>query len=206
MVTAALLTWASSAAPGEAPITHDPTARYAIDQHWQTNPEMTAIFDADQADRQAGPKIDWSAVGPRDAARQARTRALLDAGKLQSGTDFWHAAFVFQHGQGKDYLLAHALAVIAVARGRPDATWIAAATLDRYLQSIGQPQIYGTQYTFRQKIVGGKPQRDSGATQEPYDRTLLSDALRVASGVPPQAEQEQRREAMEKEFRAAATK
>jgi len=157
------------------------------------NSEMTAIFDADQADRQAGgAAIDWSVVGPRDAARQARTLALLNAGALRSGDDFWHAAFVFQHGaEPNDYLLAHTLAVIAAARGRPDAAWIAAATLDRYLQNIGRPQIYGTQYR-------GRPM-----TQEPYDRALVSDALREALGVPSQASQERRRAELEAEYRAA---
>ena len=108
---------------------------------------MTAIFDADQADRaHGGAAIDWSVVTPRDEARRARTLALLDAGALHSGDDFWHAAFVFQHGsQPDDFLLAHTLAVIAAARGRADASWIAAATLDRYLQNIGRPTL-GTQY------------------------------------------------------------
>lgn len=115
-----------------------------------TNAEMTAIFDADQADRQRGPNIDWKIVGPADQRRQARTQAMLDAGLLHSGEDYYHAAFVFQHGsEPGDYLKAHALAVIAAARGKPSAAWIAAATLDRYLQSIGQPQVYGTQFQTR---------------------------------------------------------
>src|SRR5689334_5422706 len=82
------------------------------------NAEMTAIFEADQADRRGvGAAIDWSAVTPRDEARRARTLALLDAGALRTGDDFWHAAFVFQHGSApNDYLLAHTLAVIAAAR------------------------------------------------------------------------------------------
>jgi len=112
----------------------------AADQRWKTNVEMTAIFNADQADR-SSLAVDWSIVRPRDEARAARTKALLDEGLLASGDDYYHAAFVFQHGaQPNDYLLAHALAMVAVARGRRDATWIAAATLDRYLQRIGQQQ------------------------------------------------------------------
>jgi hypothetical protein len=185
---AALL--ASALCPGAAP-----AAAQAAD-HVPTNAEMTAIFDADQADRQGGgAAIDWSLVGPRDQARQARTLALLNAGALRSGDDYWHAAFVFQHGaQPNNYLLAHTLAVIAAARGRPDATWIAAATLDRYLQNIGRPQIYGTQFRSRP----GQP-----TNQLPYDRTLVSDALREALGVPPQAAQESRREEIEAQARAA---
>ncbi|THD36139.1 MAG: hypothetical protein E7773_09430 [Sphingomonas sp.] len=162
---------------------------------YTTNAEMTAIFTADQGDRDAGPRIDWAAVRPRDAARRARTRALLDSGALQSGDDFYHAAFVFQHGDAADdCLLAHTLAVVAIARGRRDATWIATATLDRYLQRIGQKQVFGTQYTRAP---------DQPWTQEPYDRALISDRLRAALGVPDQAAQDRKRQAMDAEYKAA---
>lgn len=148
------------------------------------NPEMSAIFEADQAARNV-PSIDWSIVAKEDRARKARTRQLLDTGVLQSGTDFYHAAFVFQHGDSPDdYLIAHALAMIASERGHTGAVWIAAATLDRYLQRIGQSQIFGTQFSIPPEGL---------ATQEPYDRTLLSDAIRRAARVPTQAEQEERR-------------
>jgi hypothetical protein len=174
----------------------DPARTYIADRSWPTNAEMTRIFEADQADRASGgPAIDWAVVTPRDEARRARTLALVAAGALVSGDDYWHAAFVLQHGgETDDYLLAHTFAVIAAARGRADATWIAAATLDRYLQKSGRPQIYGTQYRFSNET--------QAATQDPYDRALVSDALREALGVPPQAEQERNRADMETRYRA----
>lgn len=164
-----------------------PVGEHPLTTPRPSNAEIAAIFEADQADRRPadGAAIDWAAVAPRDEARRMRALELLETGALRSGDDFWHAAFVFQHGgTPQSYLLAHTLAVIAAARGRPDATWIAAATLDRYLQSTGQKQIYGTQY---------RTPDARNTTQEPYDRTLVSDALRQALGVPPQAEQERRR-------------
>lgn len=152
--------------------------------------EMTAIFAADQSARDNPAKIDWKTLWPADKARRAQTQALLDAGKLNSANDFYHAAYVFQHGDGaEDCLKAHALAVVAAARGKREATWIAAATLDRYLQRIGQPQIYGTQF---------RHPSDEKWTQEPYRRDLLSDALRKASGVPPLAAQENQRKDWER--------
>lgn len=161
---------------------------------YSTNPEMTAIFEADQAARTDPAKIDWEKVAVEDALRRARTKALLDAGALASGEDFRRAAFVFQHGgTPDDYLMAHTLAVIAVARGDARAPWIAAATLDRYLQAVGQKQIYGTQY----QTHPGEP-----TTQEPYDRTLVSDALRAAMNIPSQADQEKRRAEMEAKLRS----
>lgn len=162
----------------------DIDTRYSVDANWPANLEMKAMFDADQAGRSV-PDIDWTKLSAADSIRRLRTKALLSAGKLRSGDDFWHAAFVFQHGgESESYLLAHSLAIIAVARGRSDATWIAAATLDRYLNSVGQKQIYGTQYSIPP---------DQPATQEPYDRLLLSDTLRLAFGVPTLATQERQR-------------
>jgi hypothetical protein len=148
-----------------------------------TNAEMTSIFDADQAAREAA-KIDWPVVREDDRLRRARTQSLLDEGKLSSADDFYHAAYIFQHGDlPEDCLKAHAIAVVAAALGKTEAAWIAAATLDRYLQRIGQPQVYGTQYVQE----GGSPW-----TQEPYRRDLLSDALRVATGVPTISKQQDR--------------
>ena len=160
------------------------------------NSEMEAIVAADQAPRaQGGAVVNWSVVGPQDAVRRARTRALLDSGALTTGSDFYNAAIVFQHGEAaEDFMLAHTLAVIAAARGRSDAAWMAAVSLDRYLQAIGRPQIYGTQYR--------TPDRQN-TTQEPYDRTSVSDALRQALGVATQAEQEARRHDIEARYRAA---
>ena len=166
-----------------------PKVMYDADADWPSNLEMIRIFDQDQAARQDVTKIDWAIVAREDEKRCQRTKQLLDAGKLRSGEDFVHAAFIYQHG-GKpdDYLMAHTLATISAAKGWRNAAWIAAATLDRYLQNVGQRQIYGTQYQTPPGV---------GPTQEPYDRILISDALRAAMGVPPLAEQEQRRKAME---------
>jgi hypothetical protein len=148
---------------------------------------MTAIYEADQKPRLGNmTKIDWKVVNAQDAARRDQVRLLLKNGKLHTGEDFEHAAFIFQHGGAPDdYLLAHTLAMIAVARGRVSALWIGAATLDRYLQNIGKPQIYGTQFKWNSK--------DQPTTQEPYDRALIADSLRRALGVPSLAAQEEQR-------------
>src|SRR5690606_13793702 len=99
----------------------------------------------------------WSVVEPRDAARRSRVRQMLAEGLAVTGDDYYHAAFVFQHGgQSADYLLAHVLAMAAQAKGRADAAWIASATLDRYLMSIDRPQILGTQF---------RVSEDEGVTQ-----------------------------------------
>ena len=173
---------------------HGP-AEQALIEEWPDNPEMARLFAEDQAARQgAGGTIDWAVVGPADAKRRARARELLEAGALHSGNDFYAAAFLFQHGdRPEDYLAAHTLAIAAAARGRPDAGWIAAASLDRYLRSIGKPQVYGTQFGFR----------DGGMTQQPYDPAAVPDSLRAVAGVPSHAEQEVQRQAMEAQAKEA---
>ncbi len=168
----------------------------AADLPVPSNPEMAAIFKADQADRMHEP-IDWKVVKPADDKRLARTKQLLDAGELRSGDDFYDAAFIFQHGDTpNDYLKAHLLATVAAAKGQPDAPWIAAASLDRYLQRTGKPQVLGTQFS------GGA---DGKYTQEPYDRTFASDAVRKAMQVPPLAEQEAQRREYEAEAKRSQT-
>jgi hypothetical protein len=164
----------------------DSARTYFLDDSDVANPEMQQIFQADQKDRQPGiGKIDWAMVTKSDTARRTATARLLAEGKLHTGEDFERAAFVFQHGDSPDdYLLAHTLAILAVARGQASAMWIAAATLDRYLQSINRPQIYGTQFLTKPK---------QATTQEPYNRGLVSDAVRRSLGVPSQAEQQEQR-------------
>jgi hypothetical protein len=143
---------------------------------------MKRIFVEDQRVRQPGLRIDWNSVGKSDSERRLATMNLLNSGALHTSEDFTSAAFIFQHGSTpNDYLLAHTLAMVAVKKGNGDALWIATATLDRYLQSIKQPQIYGTQFPTPQ---------DLPTTQEPYNRSLISDFLRRELGVPPLATQE----------------
>lgn len=155
----------------------DPDRAYVAFPPSKPNAEMRAIFEADQLARQNPSAIDWTVLGKEDEARRGRTSTLLQTGKLRNGADFLRAAFIFQHGSSSsDFLLAHSLAQVAMARGRPDAAWISAASLDRYLHSIGEKQIYGTQF---QTDSAGK------TTQEPFDQRLISNDLRQALGVQP---------------------
>ena len=161
--------------------------------------EIDTIYNEDQKDREANPTgiAAVTKIIERDAGHRKRVRDLLAAGALTSGKDFEKAAYVFQHGDtSDDFLLAHILAMVAVKKGNGDAIWIAAATLDRYLNKIGKAQVLGTQFHF---------ENDSPWTQEPYDRALISDALRRALNVPIMAEQAKTLEEMKK-AQAAASK
>jgi len=130
-------------------------------------------------------------------ARRAEVRKLLEEGKLTSGEDFSDAALIFQHGQTpEESLFAHVLAVEALIRGGSADKWLAAATLDRYLQAVNRPQIFGTQYP-GDKAAGNtpKPQVDPHVmniqrTQQPYDAKMLPEFVRQDFCVPDLSQQE----------------
>lgn len=178
----------SATAPAAKPVAPPPVVVAS------SNAELKAMFDADQAARAETSKVEPLDRYKADHARRRRAREIMAVGQLKTGDDFYHAAFLFQHGEkAEDFLLAHALAMAGVAEGRKDARWIAAATLDRYLQQLNQPQIFGTQ--FNTSLF-------EGTTQAPYDKAALPDSVRAIFGVPPLADQEKRRADMEAKFRA----
>ena len=181
-------------------------------------PLMRQLYVQDQRDRgvllsdtgdgppsdapvKAPEQLDQAMLQKRDAERRQRVRQLMSAGKVATAQDFHDAAYIFQHGQeSADYLLAHILAVEAVVKGDASSKWISAATLDRYLQAIGQPQVFGTQYSDRDFAFFVKHRDDpeaikahkheAGMSQQPYDEELMPDALRMSFCVPNRAQQE----------------
>lgn len=127
------------------------------------------------------PDLHGKSVAARDQEREHAVRNLLAEGKIKSGSDFWLSALIFQHSEKPEgILLAHLLASTAAAKGNSNGKWLAAASLDRYLWDIGQPQVFGTQF---KEGAGGK------WTMEPYSRETLSDAERAIWCIVPLAQQ-----------------
>ena len=153
-----------------------------------SNEELKTVVARDQAARTSG----GADAKETDADRRAIVRQMIDAGALRTGLDYRNAALVMQHGdQPDDYLLAHSLAIIGASKDDKVALWLCAATLDRYLQSLNWPQIYGTQFIYASP--------NTPPLQDPYNRTLLSDALRQATGVPTLDEQAKQAKQLEKQ-------
>jgi hypothetical protein len=177
----------------------DAQRSYRRDDTSVSNLEMQKIYEADQKPRQNPAELTpekWVVINREDAERRIQTAKLLADGQLHTAEDFNRAAFIFQHGStSDDYLLAHTLAMIAAAKGDEGSLWIGTATLDRYLQSVGKPQIYGTQF---------KPGKD--ASQEPFNRNLISDSLRRELGVPSLSKQLEQQKQWGEQYKAAAGK
>jgi hypothetical protein len=137
----------------------------------QSNAELARLFQDDQADRSQQftmTDTEKAQVFRRDAPRLKRVRELAASGALRTSEDFVRAAFLFQHGtEANDFLLAHVLGMIATKMDGSGA-WISAASLDRYLLMTGRPQVFGL--TLSDAV--------------PFDRTVLTDAMRVAFCAP----------------------
>lgn len=147
-----------------------------------SNPELAALYQADQAARQADLSLreNIEQLVRGDRARRHRVREMLAAGEVRTGQDFSRAALIFQHGENEaDYLLARDLAVIASLKGRFDS--MPAYAMDRWLRSIGQPQRFRTQFG------GGSGPNLSLQPADSDPRTGVTDELAAAFGVPPLA-------------------
>jgi hypothetical protein len=145
------------------------------------NPEMAAIYEADQAARSKPADIDWTVLLPEDRKRRERVMELLRAGEVRDAADYHHAAMVFQHGEDLDDIrLAHALSTIAMSLA-PDEKryrWLTAASWDRIMSTQLQPQWYGTQFQ----------SDDAGMFLYPLADGAVSDDDRKAMQVPTLAE------------------
>ena len=166
-----------------------------------SNEEMASIYDDDQKVRQNGfsTTADWAAIEKADRVRRERVAALLAAGALHTPNDYRKAAFVFQHGeQPDDYLLAHTLALVAVAKGDQGAAWIAAATLDRYLvrasaSDLRHPVPWRRRGYYAEalqpaadlrRVTHGAWGPDSGVTSGALEDPAVARARQVASRAP----------------------
>lgn len=116
-----------------------------------SNRELASLVQADQREAQAlvkagGREEDlrvWVSAG---APRRELVRRLIRTGGLVTADDYVNGALLLQHGDSpEDFLLAHVLATIAGFKGSRTGRFLSAASLDRYLLNVGQPQAFGIQ-------------------------------------------------------------
>jgi hypothetical protein len=143
------------------------------------NTEIYKMYQHDQemrADPAGGQNPD--AIIEIGVQNRKQIMKMLKASKLNAADDYYYAAMIFQQGvDSADYKTAIDLATKAYKLD-PDHTgarWLAAASKDRYLWSVGKSQWYGTQSNFINGIW----------TLEPIDRSAVTDEDRARMNVPP---------------------
>ncbi|MDX1837280.1 hypothetical protein [Legionella taurinensis] len=111
--------------------------------------ELQQLARDDQADRD-----DWEnmtdeqreQMSIRDLQRRQRVGALFGAGCLKTSHDYLAASLIYQHGDVSDhYYQAYLWAKRAIDSGETGAKSMIAPTIDRYLVSINQKQLFGSQ-------------------------------------------------------------
>src|SRR4051794_30833191 len=106
------------------------------------NEELAALFEEDRADAQT---FQGEEAFLASQARRFHVEQMLVQGKVSSAEDFFHACFIFQHGERLEHWAqAHLLARTAADLGHPSAKYMVAASYDRWLMRQGRPQKYGT--------------------------------------------------------------
>lgn len=113
------------------------------------NLKLEELFNADQSERAKvlASAAAVEALRQSDAARRKELAELMSRGEVNTSNDLYRAGVIFLHGaEPKDFLTAHRLSTMAALGGHRGSRWLLAASLDRFLMSIGLPQVYGTQF------------------------------------------------------------
>ena len=123
-------------------------------------------------------------INRRDSERAHHVLNKLRSGEIRAPQDFYAAGMIFQHGDcSEDYRVANQFASIAMDAGYKPAKRLYALTLDRYLESRGKKQKFGTQYS----VVDGDVVLDpvdpatTDAERAKYDVEPLESAKAAAS-------------------------
>lgn len=118
--------------------------------------KLAYAYKTDQADRMtvgAYLGLFQNNMAKRDSIRLAQVKQLYLDEQIRLPIDKFHAAFVFHHSKKSEFFeIAQKLAgeAAAVSELKDDyvVQWLARATYDRWMVSLGKPEKYGTQDKF----------------------------------------------------------
>jgi len=109
-------------------------------------------YSTDQSDRKELKSYIsyFSKLKERDSLRLEQVGRYYEEGLLMNPLDQFHAAFIYHHSHDKNhYKIASALAAEAAQeeqlKDHYQVQWLRKASYDRYMVSIGKPEIYDTQ-------------------------------------------------------------
>lgn len=150
------------------------------------NEELRSLYEADRYEHAHQAKVntpDYNAMRARDLARRERVMQLVNENALQAPEDYFHAAWIMNHGDTPDDAEnAHQLAVRASELGHRPARWLAAASYDRWQMYQGKPQKYGTNYIFdgRKDRLWDVDPETTDEERAKWDVPALAEQLRKA--------------------------
>ncbi|GAB4581893.1 MAG: hypothetical protein Fur0022_46450 [Anaerolineales bacterium] len=108
------------------------------------------MYNTDQGDRLA---LRFIKLTERDQERIQRVVEILAQDEILTPENLYQAATILQHGtESEQYERAYILAKQANEMGYENELWKAA--YDRWMLSLGKPQVYGTQSTAILTIFG----------------------------------------------------
>lgn len=118
--------------------------------------QLAYAYKTDQADRMtigAYTGLYENSLAMRDSIRLAQVSQLYHDNQISLPKDKFYAAFVFHHSRKSElFEIAQKLAgeAAAVSELKDDyvVQWLAKATYDRWMVSLGKPEKYGTQDKF----------------------------------------------------------
>lgn len=128
----------------------------AIISSGDVSDKLAHAYKTDQADRMTlGAYLNLfnNGMAKRDSMRLEQASKLYRQNKISQPIDKFHAAFIFHHSKRSSlFKIAQQLAgeAAAVSELQDDyvVQWLAKATYDRWMVSLGKPQKYGTQDKF----------------------------------------------------------
>jgi hypothetical protein len=141
--------------------------------------ELRELYESDQKDQndESWNEGTGAEFDRRQTVRRNRVMEIIEAGMLADLQDWDRAAMLLQHGDTPDdYLLAHILSMPCGIADQPGGKFMCAATLDRFLQNVGRPQIFTTQ--------SGAADPSLYAPAKPFDDSM-SQSLRALFDLPP---------------------
>lgn len=139
------------------------------------NLELIEIYKNDENDRK-NHNITWLEIIKKDSLRRKRVDVILNSNEIKTSKDYMNAAMIFKSGNDSiNYLKTITLMKEAIKLDSTVNKLPLAEITDRYLLSIGEPQIYGTQFY---KEAYNKPW-----VIAKIDTTKITDKERVQFGI-----------------------
>lgn len=128
----------------------------AISSSGDVSRDLEYAYQTDQSDRKnlrSYMRPFRSEMQERDSMRLAQVRMFYEQDRIKRPMDKFYAAFVYHHSHSKgDFETATKLAEEAAdaeeLKDHYQVQWLAKASYDRWMLSIGQPQRYDTQQKF----------------------------------------------------------